>query len=174
MHNISKRMLKDFYDSGKKDIVVVNIGSDKAIFDSIGPLVGSKIENKLKHIYSYGNLQYPIHALNLIDRVTEIENIHGDDTYYLAVDAAIGDTEEVLNIKYSQSPISPGKGVGKTIRSVGNSKLICIVDDSDARKDSFFKYKAVRLYDIDRKASEMAEIILEIDKKLYDETKEIG
>lgn len=62
----------------EEDTVIVCIGTPRIIGDSLGPLVGTYIEQQDKNIKVYGTIENPVHALNLEDiKKKLLENIRG-------------------------------------------------------------------------------------------------
>ena len=60
-----------------KDIVIMCIGSDRSTGDSLGPLIGYKLQKySLKHVNIYGTLDNPIHAGNINEKISEIRRPH--------------------------------------------------------------------------------------------------
>lgn len=49
----------------------------------------------------------------------------------VAIDACLGDSNSIGEIHARNEPIHPGKGVGKSLRSVGDMSIIAIVDSSE-------------------------------------------
>lgn len=130
--------LKDYID----DAIIVCIGTDKCIGDCLGPLVGTFLAKKHLPLPIYGTLDNPIHALNLEVELSKINSKH-PDSFIIAIDACLGDTKSIGEIHMREDCLKPGKGVGKTLPSVGNLSIIGIVDSS-SKKDSFSS-RAIRL-----------------------------
>lgn len=147
-YNIAN-FLKDYIND---NTIIVCIGTDKCIGDALGPLVGTLLEEALFPLPILGTLASPIHALNLDKRLKEIA-----DTYptasIIAIDACLGDANAIGEIHTRDEPIHPGKGVGKTLQSVGNASIIGIVDSSDSLE--LFTNRPIRLNLI----MEMAKVI---------------
>src|SRR3954447_9090991 len=60
-----------------RPIVIVCIGTDRSTGDSLGPLVGTLLEEKNPNsFYVYGTLEDPIHAVNLAEKLKEIKEKH--------------------------------------------------------------------------------------------------
>lgn len=119
--------LKDHID---EKTLIVCIGTDKCIGDCLGPLVGTLLKEKFFPLNVFGTLESPIHALNLDKKITEIlKNYPGYKI--VAIDACLGDSKSIGEIHTRNEPIHPGKGVGKTLRSVGDTSIIAIVDSSE-------------------------------------------
>src|SRR3954447_21556300 len=78
-----------------RPIVFVCIGTDRSTGDSLGPLVGTLLEEKgMRSFYVYGTLDEPIHAVNLSEKLKEIHAKH-DDPYIIGIDACLGRTKNV-------------------------------------------------------------------------------
>ena len=62
---------------GQVPPVILCIGTDRMIGDSLGPLVGSLLARKRKaRLLVYGTLSQPVHALNLDETLNEIKKKH--------------------------------------------------------------------------------------------------
>lgn len=150
-------VVQRFIDSNKKEIVFACIGTDKCIGDAVGPLVGTRL--KSKDITVYGTLHEPIHALNMDDRLDEMNSSH-PDAFIIGIDACLGDDDDIGNIILRSAGISPGKGVGKDLPSVGSMAIVSIVDTSD-NSELFFS-RSIRLSFITDIADKIVEIVEEI------------
>ncbi len=111
------------------EIVVVCIGTDKCIGDCLGPLVGTMLKNKKFPFHIYGTLKNPIHAINIKERIDYIKKKHPFG-FIIAIDACLGEKNDVGKIQIRNKPIYPGKGVGKKLPSIGDISIIGIVDIS--------------------------------------------
>ncbi|HSQ87325.1 spore protease YyaC [Romboutsia sp.] len=141
--------LKDLVD---ENIVVVCIGTDRAIGDALGPLVGTMLNNSDFKYPVYGTLDNPIHALNIYESIEHIKTTHPNGNF-LAIDACLGSKSSIGNIQIRKGPILPGKGVGKKLPQIGNYSIVGIVDKID--ENNRFSFNNVRLSFI----LELAEII---------------
>lgn len=130
--------LKDYINNA----VIVCIGTDKCIGDCLGPLIGTFLIEKNFSLPVYGTLDKPIHALNIDTELKKIYRLHPNSTI-IAIDACLGDIHSIGEIHLKTDPLKPGKGVGKTLPSVGNISILGIVDAS-TRKD-LFSNRAIRL-----------------------------
>ena len=141
--NVSDTIITEYFKSGKKDIVIINIGTDKCIGDCLGPLVGSNLQGLVgDNIYVYGTLDEPIHALNIHDKLYEIYEKH-KDAFIIGVDACLGNVDHIGRIEVRDQPLKPGKGVGKKLPPVGDVSIVGIVDDSENAE--FFSNRLIRL-----------------------------
>lgn len=91
----TSKIIDNFKYSNKKELVIVCIGTDKCIGDSVAPMVGTFIEEKNSNIVIYGTLEKPMHALNLEDRLEDIQEKH-PNAYIIGIDACLGDEESVI------------------------------------------------------------------------------
>lgn len=84
---LSKILIKN----GFSDIapVLLCIGSDRVTGDSLGPMVGSALEERYKKsIPVFGTLKMPVHALNLEETIDAI-HLHFPDHPLIAVDVPL-------------------------------------------------------------------------------------
>ncbi len=109
-----------------ENTVIVCIGTDKYIGDSLGPNVGSILEKSNLNNTIYGTIKNPIHGLNISEKIPEIKRKHKDSTI-LAIDAATSCLFEVGTIRINSGPIRPGSGVNKKLESIGDYSIKGIV-----------------------------------------------
>lgn len=141
VNNMVDMIVSEFFKSGKESVTIVCIGTDKCIGDCLGPMVGTLLE-KCGTDNVCGTLEYPIHAINIPIRLPEIKQQH-KNSFIIAVDACLGDVSEIGNINLRDVPIRPGKGVGKTLESIGQMSLVGIVDNKDLEID--FVHRPIRM-----------------------------
>ncbi|CRK82456.1 spore protease YyaC [Neobacillus massiliamazoniensis] len=127
-----------------RPIVFVCIGTDRSTGDSLGPLVGTLLEEKnLPSFYVYGTLEEPVHAVNLNERLNEIHMKHLNP-YIIGIDACLGRMKNVGMIQLNDGPVKPGAGVNKDLPSVGNIHITGIVNVSGFME--FFVLQNTRLH----------------------------
>ncbi|KEH98354.1 spore protease YyaC [Clostridium botulinum] len=131
--------LKDYIN---EDTIIVCIGTDRCIGDCLGPLVGTLLDFKNFPLKIYGTISNPIHALNIDKKLKEIKKLHPKSNI-IGIDACLGDEKNIGEIQARNSPIHPGKGVGKLLPQVGETSIIGIVDSSD--KNELFTNRNIRL-----------------------------
>ncbi len=103
-----------------KEIVVLCIGTDRCTGDSLGPLVGTYLnDRKLSSLNVYGTLDTPVHALNLND-VTEFIKTYHRKPYIIAVDASLSTLEHVNTIEAGLGSLIPGAALNKGLNAVGD------------------------------------------------------
>ena len=61
------------------------------------------------------------------EKIKNIKKIHPNSTI-IALDACLGDKNNIGQIQVKNLPIHPGKGVGKTLPEIGDFSIVGIVD----------------------------------------------
>ena len=132
--------LDKLLESEKRPPVVVCIGSDLAIGDSLGPIVGTLLEKELKsQAYVYGTLRHPVTAKEMKYMGEFLRQTH-PKSKIIAVDAAVGDESEIGLMKISDTPLKPGSGANKRLGSIGDVSILGII-----AKKSAFSYAQLNL-----------------------------
>ncbi len=111
-----------------RTLIFLCIGSDRATGDSLGPLIGYKLEQHPNRNYVvYGTLEAPVHAKNL---ATVVEEIHSRHThpYIIAIDASLGKQAHIGYYTLGVGSLKPGAGVGKELIAVGDIFITGIVN----------------------------------------------
>ncbi len=121
-------MIREELDrSGKDQVLLLCIGTDRSTGDSLGPLIGYQLRNHdLKHIRVLGTLNRPVHAMNLEDTLGLVEQ-YFQDHVIVAVDASVGMNDHIGCITLGRGALKPGLGVSKELRSVGDLFITGIV-----------------------------------------------
>lgn len=127
-----------------RPIVFVCIGTDRSTGDSLGPLVGTFLEDKrLDSFFVYGTLENPIHAVNMADKIAEIQKRHFNP-FIIGIDACLGRLKSVGVIQVGEGPVKPGAGVNKELPEVGHMHITGIVNVSGFME--FFVLQNTRLH----------------------------
>lgn len=115
-------------DITEKSPVIVCIGSDLAIGDSLGPIVGSMLKYKTQGlgVFIYGTLTAPVTAKEIKYVRTFLKETH-PDRQIIAVDAAIGAEGDIGLLRLTDSPLYPGAGANKKLGAVGDVSVMGIV-----------------------------------------------
>jgi len=131
-------VLDFFQKNGHCPILFLCIGSDRITGDSLGPLLGYKLEQHLQtprlndppHYQVLGTLSCPVHALNLKQT---IHSLRQSAIPYLtiAIDASVGPSESLGCITLSNRSLTPGEGVNHTLPKVGQISITGIVSDEN-------------------------------------------
>ncbi len=115
-------------DIGSRPLILLCIGSDRSTGDSLGPLIGHKLENTLtQRVLVYGTLKRPVHAMNLCEVLRRIAMFH-PDAFVIAIDASLGSNCHVGYVTLSDTSLRPGLGVQKNLPAVGDLCITGIVN----------------------------------------------
>lgn len=111
-----------------KPPVVVCIGSDLAIGDSLGPITGSMLRYKTQGlgIFLYGTLAAPVTAKEIGYIRTFLKETH-KGSQIIAVDAAVGEQGDIGLVRITDAPLFPGAGANKKLGSIGDISVLGIV-----------------------------------------------
>lgn len=112
--------------SKEKEIILVCIGTDKHVWDSLGPMVGSMLENY--NIKVYGNLNDPVTAINVENLKHVLDEIH-KEAIIIAIDIAVTSRLDLnKKIYIRRGGIKPGIGVGiKNLSLIGDYSILYYV-----------------------------------------------
>lgn len=136
--------------------VVLCIGSDLSVGDSLGPVTGTKLKEKLTgmNCYVYGTLAKPITA-HEVKYMNEFLKLTHPKSPIIAIDAAVGLAGDIGLIKIAKRGIKPGSGANKKLSKVGDISIMGIIAERSLFNYSLFS--ATRLNVIYK----MSEIISE-------------
>jgi putative sporulation protein YyaC len=141
-----------------KDILFLCIGSDRSTGDSLGPMVGTILQEKNIPFPIYGTLQAPVHAMNIKKVLKEIYEVH-DDPFIIGIDACLGDDRKIGTIFIQEGAFIPGKALKKDLPSVGDCHLKAIVNYLDPLSP-MQSLSSTRLYTVLKIADIMTKIII--------------
>lgn len=126
-----------------RPIIIVCIGTDRSTGDSLGPLIGTLLEERtISPFHVYGTLEDPIHAVNLEEKLKEIKEQHFNPII-VGIDACLGRLKSVGVIQIGEGPVKPGAGVNKKLPDVGDFHITGIVNVSGFME--FFVLQNTRL-----------------------------
>lgn len=100
------------------------VGATSSTGDSLGPFIGWFLSRKGYAGAYVGDLQAPVHATNLGERLTEAWQLaerRKKLPYLIAVDAAVG---KPGRITVNPGPLKPGAGMGKSLPEVGSVHIM--------------------------------------------------
>lgn len=151
-----------------KDIVIINIGTEKVVGDSYGPVLGSALKEKnLKNIFVYGSLDDNITAINLKNKYNDIKQRH-PNALFIVVDACFTCDESTINTMFTNEGIEPGKGINKNIiGKIGDLSILFPVHYNKFNDtDRFEIMKNITIKDVLYKTNEIASLLESLDKSL--------
>ena len=146
-----KNALSNFNKNNYMPIFIC-VGSDLVLGDSLGPLVGTMLKKKKLKTYIYGNLNFPITAKEVEYARTYLKQIH-PNSISIAIDAAIGEKDDVGLIRVLDKGLKPGLGVDKNLGKVGDLSIVGIVASKSKQNYDLFNLTRLNL------VYKMAEII---------------
>lgn len=144
------------------EIIVVCIGTDRNVGDSLAPIVGTRLKNTSNCIV-YGIIGDTINALN-IDGINKHIGTNYPNALVIVVDAGLGKEEDIGKITVNFGSIYPSKGIGREdLLPIGDINIVGIVGRKDIQNPLDLLHQA-SLYDI----INMSDIIVKILKKAID------
>ena len=94
LRKLTSRAFGEPSDTAVLPPVILCIGTDRLIGDSLGPLAGSLLQRAHCPLPVYGTLAQPVHALNLTDFLAEIRRTHPNSPV-IAIDASLGPASRI-------------------------------------------------------------------------------
>ena len=136
--------------------VILCIGSDLSVGDSLGPVTGTKLKQSLAGLncYVYGTLAKPITA-HEVKYMNDFLALTHPQSPIIAIDAAVGNAGDIGLIKIAKRALKPGSGANKKLCKVGDVSIMGIIAEQSVFNYSLFS--ATRLNVVYR----MSEIIAE-------------
>lgn len=129
-YEFGRQLLQLIYEQRNKQqpLIFLCIGSDRATGDSLGPIIGYKLQQRhLSSVHIYGTLEQPVHAKNLTEVLREIHDTF-DHPFIIAIDASLGKSSHIGYFTLGEGSLRPGAGVGKDLPQVGNLHITGIVN----------------------------------------------
>lgn len=121
--------------------VIVCVGTDKAVGDSLGPLVGSKLANLLRgKAFIYGTMSAPVTAKESETIYKTIRFLH-PLSKILVVDAGVGSDSEIGLIKVLNGGIKPGLALKKNLSVLGDVSVVGVISPRENACE-YLVYKA--------------------------------
>lgn len=122
--------LHTYYRNPERDLIIMCIGTDRSTGDSLGPLIGHKLDKSLRrynNVFVHGTLEDPVHAKNLKDSIEYVYNTY-QDPFVIAIDACLGKLERIGYVTVGHGPLKPGAGVNKELPPIGDLHITGIVN----------------------------------------------
>jgi putative sporulation protein YyaC len=146
--------LKKMLEGSNLPPIILCIGSDLSVGDSLGPLCGTLLKEKLRGlgVYVYGTLSKPITAHEVKYMNNFLKSTH-PQSKIIAIDAAVADGGDTGLIKLCKRALKPGSGANKNLSKVGDVCIMGIVAEKTMFNYSLFSATRLNL------VYKMAEII---------------
>lgn len=119
--------------------VILCIGSDLSVGDSLGPVTGTKLKEKLAGLncYVYGTLAKPITAFE-VRYMNDFLRLTHPNSPIIAVDAAVGASGDIGLIKVAKKSLKPGSGANKKLNKVGDVSIMGIIAEKSVFNYALF------------------------------------
>jgi len=128
MYHYIQYLIEKQQDLHMGPIIMLCIGSDRYIGDALGPLVGTYLEENTDCII-YGSLDNPVHASNLVEVIDVIYRQY-QQPIIIAVDACLGNSNEIGKIEIWEGSLEAGIAVGASLPCIGHISIIGVVNAS--------------------------------------------
>lgn len=157
-----KRLLEAMRDKIKNPVYMC-IGTEKVFSDSLGPRVGTIINEKMKEpLFVYGVCACNITAENLLYSYRFIKAMH-PDKQIVVIDAAVGSYEQIGKVQMCDGGIVPGAATNKNLPCVGDISIVGIVADKGL--SDFYTLNSSKNVLVGNVASYIAQAILEVSEQ---------
>ena len=154
-----QRMAEALKSKTQGQTVYMCIGTEKVFSDSLGPRVGSLINQKMRSpAFVYGLCEQNITAENLLYSYNFIKALH-PQSKIVVIDAAVGSPEQIGKIQISDGGIMPGAATNKNLPSVGDVGIVGIV--ADKSMNDFYTLNSAKDRLVGQIAQFIADAILE-------------
>lgn len=121
-----EKNLMDLEDN-YSNIVILCIGTNTIIGDSVGPIVGSNLEHmENDNLKIYGNMKKTLNFSNAKNIINDIYRNY-EKPYIITIDAALSSRKRVGEIILNKGYIKIGKALEKSICFYSNINIKCIV-----------------------------------------------
>lgn len=138
-HKLAPLFIRDSLYSllpeGTEHIFVMGIGSNVINGDSLGPFVGTLLQNLYSnHLTVFGNLQFPLDAQTLEPRISRMTL--PKNSFIIAIDSVLGSERLVNSIIVRNGLMLPGSGLGKSLPPIGDCSIMGVVLENDPLLES--------------------------------------
>lgn len=119
--------------------VILCIGSDLSVGDSLGPVTGTKLKQQLAGLncYVYGTLSKPITA-HEVKYMNDFLRLTHPASPIIAIDAAVGNAGDIGLIRVAGRGLRPGSGANKRLAKVGDVSVMGIIAEQSVFNYSLF------------------------------------
>lgn len=132
------------FNSENKMPIFICIGSDLVLGDSLGPLTGTFLRKNGTRSFIYGTLNFPITSKEVEYARTYIKQMH-PNSISIAIDAAVGNTNDIGLIRTINKGLKPGLGVDKNLGIIGDVSIIGVVAEKSLKNHSLFNLTRLNL-----------------------------
>ncbi len=119
--------LGSFLAHTNREPIFLCIGSDHHILDCMGPLTGTMLQALIPGVTVIGTLDAPLHARNMAQSLSGLEQTRIGRSV-IAIDASVGNQNEIGLLQLRRGSLSPGKALAKTLPALGDYAMTGVVD----------------------------------------------
>ena len=150
-----EKLISALKSKTKQQPVYLCIGTEKVFSDSLGPRVGSLLnENMNAPSFVYGLREQNITAENLLYSYNFVKALHPTSAI-VVIDAAVGSTDQIGKIQLTDGGILPGAATNKNLPAIGDVGIVGIV--AERGMGDFYTLNSQK----DRLVNEVAQFIAE-------------
>jgi putative sporulation protein YyaC len=129
-HHLGPLMLRNallsLIPEGTKRFVALCIGSNRISGDSLGPFVGTLLDQVYpEHLTVMGSLCSPLDAQSIANILPG--TTFPKDAFVIAIDSVLGKRENLHSIVVRQGPLVLGRGLGNKLPSIGDCSVMGVV-----------------------------------------------
>ncbi|WP_248278446.1 spore protease YyaC [Bacillus sp. DNRA2] len=133
-HRLSPLLIRDALYSlipeGTEHIYVAGIGSNRISGDSLGPFVGTLLDDLFpNHLTVFGNLKLPLDCISIESEISKL-SLPGH-SFVVAIDSVLGNDNTINSIVVQNGHIKPGKGLGSDLPPIGDCSVMGVVVKND-------------------------------------------
>lgn len=129
-------------DGYEKEVVIMCVGTDKVAGDSLGPMVGTMLEETDKlEVVIKGTLEKPIHMINIKGEVEKIKKEY-KDPYIVVVKSVLGESENIGKVCKGKGATTFPEEVGREYK-VGDMYLLGIVNIGGYREKEMMQTTSI-------------------------------
>lgn len=129
----------------KEPIVIMCVGSDKVVGDSLAPIVGEYLTKKFKiKAYVYGTLKNPITAQNVVSAYNFIKIRHAKSKIVI-IDATLSDSENINFVRLENNGIIPAGYFKNGNKIMGDISILGIVGSNILTDKTFISGVRINL-----------------------------
>jgi putative sporulation protein YyaC len=155
----------------ERDIVYLCVGTDRSTGDSLGPLVGTHLQQLSSSLNLFGTLEKPSHAINLPDILDQINHRHSNPLV-IAIDASLGNIQRIGYINIKPEGLRPGTALNKVLPAVGDFHISAVVNSSGYSAPVVLQntrlYIVYRMAEIIARSLYLARLRYELDRRRFE------
>lgn len=146
-------------------MVFICIGTPKIVGDSVAPLTGDLLIKLGVNAYVYGTTERPVTGLNFDSYLQHIKNVHKGDTV-IAIDSALGASNDVGAVKVIRGGVAPGAAIGKKHTKIGTYGILAQVGKTEGDETPMTKLMNVPYSLAESLAGRCAKLAMRMAKEL--------